>query len=102
MNDVVNPAAYDTLAITAHDNGLYGVTLNRPDKRNALDVATIEELIRFFSGARMAGVKAREVVLHGFFRRAAHQPMLWGEYRQVRDQNRRSSRFPDRAKERCG
>lgn len=63
MNDVVNPATYESLALEARDNGLYVVTLNRPDKRNALDVATIEELIRFFSGAQRAGVKA--VVLAG-------------------------------------
>ncbi|MEM6890430.1 MAG: methylthioacryloyl-CoA hydratase [Pseudomonadota bacterium] len=63
MNDVVNPDTYDNLAISERDNGLYVVTLNRPSKRNALDEATIEELIRFFSGARSAGVKA--VVLAG-------------------------------------
>ncbi len=63
MNDVVNPATYENLAISERDNGLYVVTLSRPTKRNALDVATIEELIRFFSGARMAGVRA--VVLTG-------------------------------------
>ncbi len=63
MNDVVNPTTYENLAISERDNGLYVVTLNRPTKRNALDVATIEELIRFFSGARMAGVRA--VVLTG-------------------------------------
>lgn len=58
MNAVVNPDSYERLWISARDNGLYVVSLNRPSKRNALDVATIEELIRFFSGARMAGVKA--------------------------------------------
>ena len=63
MNDVVNPDTYQNLSITEREHGLYIVTLNRPSKRNALDVATIEELIRFFSGARMAGVKA--VVLTG-------------------------------------
>ena len=63
MTDVVNPDTYENLALSERDNGLYVVTLNRPSKRNALDVATIEELIRFFSGARMAGVKA--VVLAG-------------------------------------
>ena len=63
MHDVVNPDTYENLDISARDNDLYDVTLNRPAKRNALDVATIEELIRFFSGARMAGVKA--VVLTG-------------------------------------
>ena len=45
MNDVVNPDTYETLAISPRENGLYVVTLNRPTKRNALDVATIEELI---------------------------------------------------------
>ena len=63
MHDVVRPDTYENLAISEKDNGLYVVTLNRPAKRNALDVATIEELIRFFSGARMAGGKA--VVLAG-------------------------------------
>ncbi|MEO9781048.1 MAG: methylthioacryloyl-CoA hydratase [Sedimentitalea sp.] len=63
MNDVVNPDSYENLAISESENGLYVLSLNRPTKRNALDLATIEELIRFFSGARMAGVKA--VVLAG-------------------------------------
>lgn len=63
MNDVVNPDSYESLAISPRENGLYVVSLNRPTKRNALNVATIEELIRFFSGARMAGVRA--VVLAG-------------------------------------
>lgn len=63
MNDVVNPATYENLRLEAHDNGLYVVSLNRPSKRNALDEATIEELIRFFSGAHRAGVSA--VVLAG-------------------------------------
>ena len=63
MNDVVNPDTYENLAISERDHGLYVVSLNRPSKRNALDEATIEELIRFFGGARRAGVKA--VVLTG-------------------------------------
>ncbi len=63
MHDAVNPETYENLAISKRENDLYVVTLNRPAKRNALDVATIEELIRFFSGARLAGVKA--VVLAG-------------------------------------
>jgi len=58
MNNVVNPNSFERLSISARDNGLYVVTLNRPSKRNALDEVTIEELIRFFSGARLAGVKA--------------------------------------------
>ena len=63
MNDVVNPNTYQNLALSERENGLFVLTLNRPSKRNALDTVTIEELIRFFSGARMAGVKA--VVLAG-------------------------------------
>ncbi|MEO0637973.1 MAG: methylthioacryloyl-CoA hydratase [Pseudomonadota bacterium] len=63
MNDTVNPETYERLAISEREGGLYVVSLNRPSKRNALDVVTIEELIRFFSGARMSGVKA--VVLTG-------------------------------------
>ncbi|MGB0960230.1 MAG: methylthioacryloyl-CoA hydratase [Halocynthiibacter sp.] len=54
---------YKSLAIEAMDNGVHVVTLNRPDKRNALDTATIEELVRFFSSAHQNGVKA--VVLTG-------------------------------------
>ncbi|MEO0497958.1 MAG: methylthioacryloyl-CoA hydratase [Pseudomonadota bacterium] len=63
MSDSTNPEAYESLSISPHDNGVYVVRLNRPEKRNALDVVTIEELIRFFSGARLAGVKS--VVLAG-------------------------------------
>ncbi|PLS21182.1 methylthioacryloyl-CoA hydratase [Neptunicoccus cionae] len=63
MNDVVNADTYENLAISERDHGLFVVSLNRPSKRNALDEATIEELIRFFGGARRAGVKA--VVLTG-------------------------------------
>lgn len=63
MNDVTNPDSYENLAISAREHGLHVVSLNRPAKRNALDEATIEELIRFFSGARRAGVTA--VVLAG-------------------------------------
>ena len=54
---------YETLTIETDSRGVATLTLNRPEKRNALDVITIEELIRFFSGARMAGVKA--VLLEG-------------------------------------
>ncbi len=54
---------YDNLDIEMHDNGVATVTLNRPEKRNALDVATIEALVRFFSGVHGSGVRA--VVLAG-------------------------------------
>ncbi len=55
--------SYQSLAIEDRDNGVFVVKLNRPSKRNALDVATIEELISFFSSAHQRGVKA--VVLAG-------------------------------------
>ena len=63
MTDTVQPESYTNLAITVHEHDVYVVRLNRPEKRNALDEATIEELIRFFSTAQRAGVKA--VVLAG-------------------------------------
>jgi len=51
------------LDITERDNGVYVVTLNRPDKRNALNVDTIEELVTFFGTAHQKGVRA--VILQG-------------------------------------
>jgi enoyl-CoA hydratase/carnithine racemase len=63
MTQQTDPSTYQSLAIEVKDNGVYVVTLNRPTKRNALDVATIEELVRFFSHAQQEGVKA--VVLAG-------------------------------------
>ncbi len=59
----IDPASYERLALSAADDGVWTVTLNRPEKRNALDAATIEELVDFFSTAPQAGVKA--VVLAG-------------------------------------
>lgn len=54
---------YENLLIEPRSNGVCIVSLNRPEKRNALDVATIEELVKFFSTAYSNGVKA--VVLEG-------------------------------------
>lgn len=54
---------YKNLAVEAHDEGVWVVTLNRPTKRNALDADTIEELVDFFSAAPRAGVRA--IVLAG-------------------------------------
>ena len=59
----VNSQVYYNLAIEERDNGVFVVSLNRPSKRNALDVATIEELVSFFSSAYQNGVRA--VVLAG-------------------------------------
>ncbi|WP_292061079.1 crotonase/enoyl-CoA hydratase family protein [Mesorhizobium sp.] len=54
---------YKNLAVEAHDEGVWVVTLDRPTKRNALDANTIEELVDFFSTAPRAGVRA--IVLAG-------------------------------------
>ncbi|WBL34695.1 methylthioacryloyl-CoA hydratase [Sinirhodobacter sp. HNIBRBA609] len=54
---------YANLAFDVRDNGVVVVTLNRPAKRNALDAATIDELIQFFTFAPRGGVRA--VVLAG-------------------------------------
>ncbi|MEP2260242.1 MAG: crotonase/enoyl-CoA hydratase family protein, partial [Paracoccaceae bacterium] len=59
----IDIASFKNLDIRVEDDGVWIVTLNRPAKRNALDLATIEELVRFFSDAPRAGVGA--VVLAG-------------------------------------
>ncbi|MCR9125830.1 MAG: crotonase/enoyl-CoA hydratase family protein [Rhodobacteraceae bacterium] len=59
----IDTASYNNLDIEAQTDGVWVVTLNRAAKRNALDIDTIEELVRFFSDAPRAGVRA--VVLAG-------------------------------------
>ena len=59
----INPSDYENLAVAQTDHGVWRVTLNRPAKRNALDLVTVEELVRFFTLAPRAGVRA--VVLAG-------------------------------------
>ena len=63
MSKASSPQSYENLDIEARDNGVHIVKLDRPEKRNALDVATIEELVTFFSTAHQNDVKA--VVLAG-------------------------------------
>ena len=63
MTRDIDPSSFAKLALEHHDDGVWIVTLNRPSKRNALDIATIEELVRFFSAAPLSGVRA--VVLAG-------------------------------------
>jgi enoyl-CoA hydratase/carnithine racemase len=60
---IIDTARYTNLALKEHDDGVWVVSLNRPAKRNALDIDTIEELVEFFSMAPRAGVRA--VVLAG-------------------------------------
>ncbi len=59
----IDISRYSRLAIDPQEDGVWVVTLNRPDKRNALDLATVEEMVEFFSAAPRAGIKA--VVLAG-------------------------------------
>ena len=59
----IDPDSFRNLKIEPREDGIWIVTLNRPQKRNALDLETIEELVRFFSDAPRAGVGA--VVLSG-------------------------------------
>jgi (methylthio)acryloyl-CoA hydratase len=47
-----------SIALADHDNGVLVATLNRPQKRNALDAASIEELVRLFDAAPRSGVRA--------------------------------------------
>ena len=63
MTRDIDPSSFANLALDHRDDGVWIVTLNRPGKRNALDIATIEELVRFFSAAPLSGVRA--VVLAG-------------------------------------
>ncbi len=59
----IDSSRFTNLDVKDHDDGVWVVTLNRAEKRNALDIATIEELVDFFSVAPRAGVRA--VVLAG-------------------------------------
>ena len=54
---------YEKIKLEVRDNNVCVLTLNRPDKRNALDVLSIEELLDFFSNTAKFGVRA--VVLAG-------------------------------------
>jgi len=46
------------LTLDLHPDGVLIATLNRPAKRNALDEASIEDLVALFSAAPRAGVRA--------------------------------------------
>ncbi len=46
------------LAVEVDEEAIATVTLNRPAKRNALDAATVEDLVALFSLAPRAGVRA--------------------------------------------
>lgn len=59
----IDPVEFKNLEVYSETDGVWVVRLNRAHKRNALDLATIEDLIEFFSRAPRAGVRA--VVLAG-------------------------------------
>lgn len=54
----LDPRRFTFLDIEHRDDGVSIVVLNRPAKRNALNVATIDELVDFFAAAPRSGVKA--------------------------------------------
>ncbi len=51
------------LRVECYDDGVWIVRLNRPHKRNALDLATIDELVDLFTSAPRLGAAA--IVLTG-------------------------------------
>ncbi|MCV6597469.1 MAG: crotonase/enoyl-CoA hydratase family protein [Mangrovicoccus sp.] len=51
-------SALENLTLDCQEDGVWVLTLNRPAKRNALDAATIEELIEVFSKAPRLGARA--------------------------------------------
>lgn len=55
------PRPIENLLLTDEGNGILRVTLNRPEKRNALNAATIEELVIVFS--RLPQTETRVVIL---------------------------------------
>ena len=53
------------ITLDLQTDGVLVATLNRPDKRNALDAASIEDLITLFSAAPRAGVRAVVLAANG-------------------------------------
>lgn len=60
MTDI-HDLALERIALDLQDDGVLIATLNRPEKRNALDAQAVDELIRLFTAVPRAGV--RSVVL---------------------------------------
>ena len=54
----ISQLSLENLLLDVDDDGIATVTLNRPAKRNALDTATIDELVEVFATLPRAGVRA--------------------------------------------
>ena len=54
----INDLQLQNILLEVDGDGIATVTLNRPSKRNALDIATIDELVDIFTTLPRAGVKA--------------------------------------------
>ena len=54
----ISQLSLENLLLDVDEDGIATVTLNRPTKRNALDAATIDELIEVFATLPRAGVRA--------------------------------------------
>lgn len=58
MKKDIHKLCIRNLLLDMHDNGVLVATLNRPDKRNALNAETIEELVDLFSALPHSDVRA--------------------------------------------
>lgn len=65
MAPQVTAEQFSNLKLEKHDDGVWVVTLNRPTKRNALNLDTIEELVTLFTNAPRAGAKAIVLAAEG-------------------------------------
>jgi (methylthio)acryloyl-CoA hydratase len=64
MKDVLN-LGIENIALDLHDDGVLVATLNRPEKRNALNAQTIEELVTLFSTIPQSAVRAVVLAANG-------------------------------------
>lgn len=65
MPVTISPDQFENIHLAQHDDGVWVATLNRPNKRNALNLETIEELVTLFSDAPRAGVRAIVLAAEG-------------------------------------
>jgi len=61
----IKPFNLANIRLDAHDDGVLVATLNRAAKRNALDAATIEDLVTLFSTVPRIGVRAVVLAAEG-------------------------------------